>query len=253
MKKIKQTLPSRQIDRCVSDRWDQLVREGLVQLSASRIKLYAECRYRFYLQYVAGKDVPAHPSTILGSAVHYAIERFFIAQEDLYSTFLAKMDELDRNREHVQYLSEGLQILKQNDLSVYRPRVVELPFVEQFTENTFVLGFFDLLDERDWIVDFKTSQRKPAVIDHDIQFALYAWSYERLFHRPPARVIYHHLRTNTQIDADIDALIEDTLPRARRIAELIVSDHFDDVNVCVRCKPYCPFFTERSTYESGVR
>lgn len=216
---------------------------GMVRLSASRIKLYEECRFRFWKQYVLGDRLPAHHSTIFGRAAHYAIEQFFKVRAEPKQVFVEKLDELDEYREHSQYLDDGLKVFERNNLLQYRAIAdgSERFFVEPLTDHTYVLGFVDLIDERGWVVDFKTSQYKPASINDDIQFALYAMVYERMFGSRPKRVVWHHLRTGEVVEADVSYLFSTTLPKAWSVAETIVQDRFESVRQCDVCKYYCPF------------
>lgn len=216
---------------------------GLVRLSASRLKLYDECRFRFWLQYVLGERSPAHHSVIFGKAAHYAIEQFYKYGEPPKRAYLAKLDDLDEYREYPRYAIDGVQVFETNDLTQYRAIAngSERFFVERLSDHTYVLGFIDLIDERGWVIDFKTSQYKPVSINDDIQFAIYAMAYERLFGHRPKRVIWHHLRTGETVDADVNYLYDITLPRAQSIAETIAQDRFEDVRQCDVCKYYCPF------------
>jgi hypothetical protein len=218
-------------------------RRGKIRLSASRIKLYDECRFRFWKQYVLGERSPAHHSVIFGKAAHYAIEQFYKYGEAPKRAYLAKLDDLDEYREYPRYAIDGVQVFETNDLTQYRAIAngSERFFVERLSDHTYVLGFIDLIDERGWVIDFKTSQHKPVSINDDIQFAIYAMAYERLFGHRPKRVIWHHLRTSETVDADVNYLYDITLPRAQSIAETIARDRFESVRQCDVCKYYCPF------------
>lgn len=214
---------------------------GMEQLSATRLKLYQECRYRFWRQYVIGEELPSHHSANFGKALHASIELFYKNGVEPKVTFVELVDEFDPYRQYQDYFTDSVAMLDRMDFSQYQPIATERPFVEQLTNNAYILGFMDLIDRRGWVVDFKSSKYKPATINNDLQFAIYAFAYTQLFGQPPRRVLWHHLRTGEVVDGDVDYLLSVTLPTAKLIANAILNDTFEDVRRCYECKYYCPY------------
>ncbi len=181
-------------------------------LSSSRINLYLNCSLKYKFNYIDKLPKPFKSSALIfGSAIHSAISWLHkeemngngVTLEKLYKIFDAdwyvqKYDDEIRFKDgemEMNLLSQGRQIL---DLYFNSPikevKGSEVPFTVPLKDpangkhlGLNLEGFFDLIEEGDTIVEFKTSAQTmyQGDVDNHLQLSAYSYAYERLYGRPP--------------------------------------------------------------------
>lgn len=192
-----------------------------MHLSSSQINLYCQCSLKYRFQYIDGLSKPFKASALVfGSAIHSAISWFHqnqlagrpVSLEKFQAIFTAdwyaqKVESEIRFREGETEMSQLL--LGKEILSLYfhQPRQsvtgTEIPFtvplVHPETGEPLGLnleGYIDLLEERDTIVEFKTSLRAMDLKDVSLQLTAYSYAFEMLHQRRPQRIqVVNFLKT----------------------------------------------------------
>jgi ATP-dependent helicase/DNAse subunit B len=185
---------------------------ALPRVSASKLKLWHECATRYYYYYQTEIKEAPNIYGVSGSACHRAIELYYQEQKDpiqTYQEILAHhtFENMDFLNQYHTIVRDAHDMLRTFPFDAYQPVAHELYFSLPYPqENPFctVNGFIDMVLD-DGIVDFKTSKDTitAASVEHDLQFLLYAYVFERLYGKVPERVIYHRLRTHEQITARV--------------------------------------------------
>ena len=192
---------------------------NLPEFSASRFNTYKTCARMFHYQYNEQLPRSVHAYTVLGSALHSAIEHFYKTKEQPSILFSTKFNELSRAAASSEtgivagnLVSKahqiGQDILRQFDWGKLNPVEIELGFRFQFpAENPLVImrGFMDMITEEGYIIDHKSAGKRPtkAELATNPQFILYVWAYEQMYGKKPAKVFWNHLRTAELIEADV--------------------------------------------------
>jgi putative RecB family exonuclease len=184
----------------------QELRSGL-HFSASALRCFLQCPWKFKLQYVEGALPAFKPSAlVLGKAVHHAIAIHHNAlkagktmpAEELLGHFNSSMESETQGDIPIQYkkgehfdklseLGRGLVELYQQEARPQRIVAVEQPFQaklidprtgEELEPN--LVGVFDLIESDEEgnvsVVEVKTSARRwsASQVDMDLQGSLYA-------------------------------------------------------------------------------
>lgn len=142
--------------------------------SYSRLSLFQQCPFRFYLKYIEGREEPVTKPLALGKAVHKAIERL-IEGARFKEAVLDGWAESDFHPEVGREELEGL--VRSAPVS---PGMGEaevhfcLPLDENDPFSPQVQGYIDLVQDG-LFVDWKTNWRTYHVLDN-MQLSLYAWA-----------------------------------------------------------------------------
>lgn len=184
-------------------------------LSASQINLYLQCSLKYRFRYVDNLPKPFKPAALaFGSAVHSSLEWFHkerlkgnarsldeflaILGADWYSQIVETDLRYKNGDSESSLLSLGKQLLTQY-FHAYEgtPAEAEVPFhlplVDPVTGEVLrpmLMGFVDLVEEPDVIVEFKTSLRTltAQTINQSLQLTCYSYAYEMLFQKPPSQI-----------------------------------------------------------------
>ncbi len=230
----------------------------LPTLSASKLKTFSTCPYKYKYQYIERLPVLKHPAAALGTAVHTTIDKVCKQRQDPVSLFIAEFNKelhdsninLPAETRHIMY-ADGVAMVGDYDYDSWHPLATEvefrLPFPSESRAICEIHGFIDQM--YDWgFVDLKTNKQKPKQedLDHDLQFILYQWAYKKLTDKYPEQSIWYHLRTQQAIIADVrgkDAYAESVI---RQVLAARESGEYEK-NRRWHCN-YCPFrepcFTE---------
>lgn len=203
---------------------------GGLHVSASSLRVLNECGRQFYFQYLRGyKREHVSSRMILGTAVHAALEVFYLALMEgtaepaivvLEAVALEKIASEANGSIPVAYddgegvaelEAEAKRVLQAFMVNPYRPHKVlgvEVPFGltladEESGEVLFeevVVGFFDLVvldaDGVVAIVDHKATAKLavPKSSELDVQLSLYGWAGDQLYGAiAPVRLRHHVL------------------------------------------------------------
>lgn len=184
----------------------------LINLSASKIKKYLECKNQYYLRYIVFEPDQKNLYAVLGLAFHKAIELYYTSGSDPYRTF---EETWHKEREAAQLMHDnglfydGYDMLELYPFDGRRPTSLELPFALPFPSADaplcIIRGYIDQhYEEARMVWDLKTAKRKPSgpKLNTDPQFILYSWACEQLFGYQPT-LVWYHARTGEQLVADV--------------------------------------------------
>lgn len=188
---------------------------GLPTLSASKLKTYALCPYKYKYTYIDRLPQDKHPAAALGTAVHETIDGIYKQRQDPVSLFVQQFDKqwYDFNLPtdsglYSRYLSDGIIMVGDYDYTARVPINTEVEFRLKFPNDAHAIciihGFIDQM--YDWgFVDLKTNGRKPKQedLDNDLQFILYQWAFRLITGSQPTQSVWYHLRTQEDIIADV--------------------------------------------------
>ncbi|WP_245001163.1 RecB family exonuclease [Caldalkalibacillus thermarum] len=149
---------------------------GLI-FSFSRLSLYEQCPYRFYLKYIEEREEPVTKPLALGKAVHKAIEKI-IAGDSFEEAVTAGIIEVDFHpeveREEIEKLVQKAPV--QPDMGKTEVHF-ELPLAP-FPSAPRIQGYIDLIvdgENETAFVDWKTNWKTYDVFA-TMQMPLYAWA-----------------------------------------------------------------------------
>jgi hypothetical protein len=214
----------------------------LPRLSASKLKLYEACPKRYAWRYVLGhKDYP-NIYGFLGSSVHKAIQNKYLNPEgstayyfqQAFSSMLSP--DIDQANKAQDLYAQAMLWIEAFDHSQYSPLMVDgKPVLEKYFRLPYSIdgepictleGYIDFVGDTGgslFAVDWKTGKEvySKRKVQKDLQFIIYAWALEQLYHRKPDYIIYHRLRSQTKyagyvfdrssLDAIILRLLQDPL------------------------------------------
>lgn len=224
-------------------------------LSASTIKVWVDCHYRYLLEHV--HKVPAAPNMdmAIGTAVHAGVEALHKAAQDplqatrsAFGRELASMSAYDdeealRAQEDVPKM---FRTYTHNILPTFRPTMVERPFLIR-VDGVHVSGQIDAADEvLDEVHDTKTtatpSKIKPE--RHQFQMSLYRWAYRVLTGRFPKRLVLDVVARNgrwkqIEVEPDDQGMVE----LVKLTADGIMRSEFDPTGALSGACARCPYAT----------
>lgn len=228
------------------------------EFSASRINTYKTCPRLFYYQYEERAEEPRHVLTLMGSALHKAIEYFYTDGKDPQATFNREFFNqvsyaqgtllgIKGKDSPVQVAVLGRSIIEAMDWSL-KPVALEqsfsLPFPNKENPVCTMRGIIDMIIGDDVIIDHKSSKVKPSKkkLAENYQFSIYAWAYREMYGKLPSVVYWHHLRTQELIEADVltdlDARIEQITEDVKTI---IADEQYDKIEKNGFCTNVCHF------------
>lgn len=230
--------------------------DTLPEFSASRFNLYKTCPRLYRYQYIDHLEGNRHVYTLMGSALHLAIEHYYKTKENPLPLFTNNFHELmaaaSASENGVvagnllaKAVTLGQSILRGMDWGTLEPKEIEFGFRLPFpAENPLVImrGFIDMITEDEWIVDHKSGGKKPSSVElaNNPQLLIYVWAYEQLYGHKPKRVIWHHLRTLELCEAkvmdDYDAKLEKL---TKTLVSILTDTAFEKIPEGYFCKQVC--------------
>lgn len=242
----------------------------LIQLSASKINTFNTCPDWYISDYILRYPKGKSTYGLLGSAIHSALERAYlygetphIVYQDYINDTLRQWDSTGEGYtgySYSQLMSQGFDILDSFDFTLYKPLALGneklaieygflLPFPSAQNALCNIKGYIDLIDERRWIVDFKSAKVLKESDLNSIQLAVYSWAYTQLYSCAPEKVITHHLRSGMQYPADMQKL-DEWIPKIEELVKRILSLDKRVPVRCTHCQFFCPlFYQERKHSE----
>ena len=192
----------------------------LPEFSASRFNLYKTCAQLYKLQYIDGLTSNRHVYTVMGSALHHAIEHYYGDGKDspvqvfsrYYNEAIASAVNSENGLVATHLIGKasqlGREIVRDMDWEKFSPSQIEYGFKLPFpSENPLVLmrGFIDMITVDENIIDHKSTSKKPTNAELAInpQLLIYVWAYEQVFGKKPKAVYWHHLRTSELLEAKV--------------------------------------------------
>jgi RecB family exonuclease len=246
----------------------------LPNFSASRFHLYRTCPRLYRYQYIDGLPGNTHVYTVMGSALHAAIEQHYKHEKNPAGVFSTRFNEgineaMDRSALVGVGLVSKAAALGQGIIAgiqwwTLKPSMIEVGFSFPFpTHNPMVQmrGFIDMITEEEYIIDHKSGSKKPTALElaHNPQLLIYCWAYRLTTGRLPKKVFWHHLRTHELVEAKVLDGFEDKLAKLEADLTQILSDreyakiergYFCD-NLCAHKELCWPDTYGNSTYGAG--
>jgi hypothetical protein len=207
----------------------------LPDFSASRFNLYKTCPRLYKMQYIEGLEGNKHVYTVMGSALHHAIEEYYAGKTNFLPVFSNYFNEAiasavgsEKGLVASNLIGKASQlgqtILRGLNWDQFVPARIEYGFRLPFpAENPLVLmrGFIDMITEDGCIIDHKSGSKKPTgpELANNPQLLIYVWAYEQLFGVKPKAVYWHHLRTLELVEA---AVMVDYDTKIQKLEESLV-------------------------------
>lgn len=233
----------------------------LEKLSASSIKTYDACQYKFKLAYLdkIPSPVKGNIHTAFGRSVHGSIEEFYKQNLDKLETLeplfdpifekelkainlILSVDDLEKFRTrgrkclknfYTSFLSEGY---------FKAPHGIELKFKIPYKSIT-IIGYIDFLskDGDGIIVDYKTGKRPPTIKDlkKDVQLTIYSLAAIQNLGMTKPRLCLFYLDMNKKLFTEREQENYDyLLDKINKIIAHSDSDRFFEPNVnhCKWCE-----------------
>ena len=181
-------------------------------LSASQINMYLRCPLSYYYRYVEGLIIPPGSSLTKGKAVHSGVEfnykQKLETKKDLPVNQILEYTsaEFDSLAEETQWdMEKGKakdETIKLTQLycTEISPKVQPVA-VEEKVEVTFdnadytLLGYIDVIDDKGFVRDTKTTGRTPSesVIVNNLQLAAYSLAHRQLRGTEESGVVLDYL------------------------------------------------------------
>jgi len=240
--------------------------EGIPTISASKLKTYKTCQKQYYNKYIVAKEdrtqEQKNVAALLGSALHKAIEEKYKSGKSPTGIFQGYMSDKIVEWEAAGYeikmldyysraIIVGKGILKDFPWDMFNPIELEyaftLPFPNKENPIVNITGLIDMIDMNGSVIDHKSATYAPNVDDvsNDAQFLIYAFAYEQIHGVRPYKVIWNHLRTNRQIEADIYNNYQDKLDQLTNdIEAMIHNKYFARINSGNICRTQCSFYQQ---------
>ncbi len=189
--------------------------EDRSHVSHNQLLTMLSCPYRYFLQYVEGREWDTFPSSIsFGSAMHEAIGEYHIAMQnggigdkneitDIFRTSFSdnSLDAVFKDDDEFDNLMErGSELVSQyiDTFPHIKPMEVEmefrLPMVNTYTGDLVakdIVGKIDMISNADEIFELKTggSSMPENSAAENLQLILYAWAFKIMYGRPPQKLI----------------------------------------------------------------
>jgi len=190
--------------------------------SYSRVKTFADCRYRFFLKYIYGCEERDRFFASYGSYVHNLLEQYYtgsMPQERLPTEFLLGFQENvrgERPKESTvaKYIQNGAEYFRN-----FRPFEYETIGVEKRVDfridNMKFIGYLDylgsdsnglvLIDHKSRDMKPRSNRKKPTVKDAELdemlrQLYIYSAAIHQEYGEFPYKLCFNCFRTNTLIE-----------------------------------------------------
>lgn len=231
--------------------------------SFSRIQMFEDCPYRWYLRYLKGHHEDDSFYSSFGSFMHKLIELYYnkiIDKKDMVTIFLrdfSKEVKGKRPKESVvmKYINNGCDYLRNFEPFKYNKIEVEKK-VEFDIDGIPFVGYIDFLGEKDgefYIVDNKSRdlkprshREKPTLKDKELdemlrQLYIYSEAVKKEYGKYPKALCFNCFRTGVFIEEpfDMNALNETKNWVKNRIADIENEEDFTAYGDFFKCSYLC--------------
>jgi RecB family exonuclease len=195
----------------------------LGHLSHSQISTYQSCPRMYYWRYERKIKTDPAAAMVFGSAIHATLENNFsqkvLSRRDLPVSVSVKhfkdawnrlaltaVFDADKNESPENFLEQGVAMIEkyQEEMSPnIMPKLVEVKFTLRLPGlRREILGFIDLVDDSDVIIDHKTSKMQPnnVTLAKNTQLTLYKLAFRKKFGKEPGGLRYDYLIRQTNRD-----------------------------------------------------
>jgi CRISPR/Cas system-associated exonuclease Cas4 (RecB family) len=170
------------------------------------MKDFDKCSSRYYYRINNPEyGVPSVPMKV-GTLVHKVMESANTTTYKLaYASGMTEIKKLGLEGEDKKFAVDKLDKSLNNYLTYFKSLTtagdeVEINFRIPFDTNVNLVGRIDRLNkQRGMVIDWKTSTKDPFQINTDVQFLLYKYAFNYLYHKLPTSVLYANLFTGKLI------------------------------------------------------
>lgn len=221
-------------------------------LSISRINTFGRCPMQFYFRYCLGLTAPPSGALSLGSSFHVAAEyhdkqkivsHANLNVEEVLDVFSADFDERSHETAWMDgekpgtFKDQGVGLLRiyHREIAVnVQPASVERRFeIPFYNKDWDFVGYIDLIDDNDLIIERKTIGRRPPApqADHMLQTVAYTAGFRWEGNTESGARIDYVVKNKKPIVVSypfqvVDAQVEFFLSQAARVAHMIENEMF---------------------------
>ena len=221
--------------------------DPLEYLSASRLKMFAECRLKFYFKYVEQIPMEETPALFIGKITHRILQQWNLnrwrglpadtqALQPVFLEFWQQLqpkglewegkeaDQRDKTWGMVEHYLANTPVA-----SGEKPEAVEVTVDRDLDAHGLppLKGVIDLVRQGGVIVDFKTSARSPepgmAVHQHEVQLGCYALLYREATGQMEGGFELHHLVKTKEPKLVVTPLTPIGVIQIRRLVRIMES------------------------------
>jgi RecB family exonuclease len=219
-----------------------------VLLSATRVKLYLQCPRQYRFRYVNEIPTVLTGALAFGQVIHQVLHNLQLWSlshgepftesiawyefSRLWDEVVTRQKPLFKSADEPGEYSALAKLMLAGHIEAHRekppPILLEYPFEiamkDEASGREYLLrGVIDRVDyggDGLVIVDYKTSKRKPSPrqLQEDLQLTVYAFAANQLFGQEVQRVVYYHLRDQSELvanrtESELQTLVQVTLPQ----------------------------------------
>jgi RecB family exonuclease len=192
-------------------------------LSHSQISAYQSCPMVYYFRYEKGIKTAPAAAMVFGTSIHSALEHNFsqkvlshrdvpasvaldVFRDSWKAAAITAVFDAEKNESPEAFLEQGLAMIDKYMEEMapnIQPKYVELRFTLNVPGlDRDVVGYIDLVDENDVIIDHKTTKMTPnnLTLAKNNQLVLYRMAYRKRYGRDPSGLRYDYLIRKTNRD-----------------------------------------------------
>jgi CRISPR/Cas system-associated exonuclease Cas4 (RecB family) len=235
-------------------------------VSVSQINQYLRCPAQYYFKYIQDMKAPSNGAMTFGKAVHKAIEYYFKGKleygqeaslsevQDVFATTINKSDNTEWGEEKPDAVKdEGVKTLElymKEVAPTIQPKAIEQEIRVPFGDYE-LLGYIDLIDQNDVIIDTKTTKKTPSagMLTNGLQLSAYTMAHQFLTGNDPTGVRLDYivrLKTPKIVQIESKKTSHDVnrfLGIMDRVVRNIKEANFYPNPTCMTCNPKsCSYF-----------
>lgn len=225
----------------------------LPRISASKIKVFEECRDHYIAKYVLRMPQSLTSYGVVGNAVHKSIDAAYthdafpydVAREYISKQFAEVYKDNYIGWGESDALRKTYAMLDNVPYDDYQPKYIELEFLVPFpADNPFceLKGFIDLVTVDDKIIDWKSQSQKPTKRESAAQLAIYYYAFTQMAGREPKEVFIFHLPTKKKVELKTEDLKNKLIELELTISQMIALESETEVKKCGDCGLFCPLY-----------
>ena len=183
-------------------------------LSVSQILMYIRCPLQYYFRYIMNLKVPPKAALAFGRSMHTTLELNYkqkveshddLAEDIMCDSFVTDWDkfspivEFEDEEDPAEIKDTGVELVKsyrKNVAITIQPVEVEMKCEINIVDVAKpIIGYIDLIDDKERIIDHKTASRSPDIkkITQSIQLTSYAISYFAKYQKMPTSLVLDYL------------------------------------------------------------
>lgn len=233
-------------------------------LSHSQISAFQSCPMIYYWRYEKGvKSQPAAAMTF-GTSIHESLEHNFsqkvlshadvplsvaldVFRDAWRENARISIFDADKNESPENFMDQGIAMIEKYHLEMapnIQPKFVEMRFTLKIDGlDREVVGYIDLIDDREIIIDHKTSKMTPnnLMLAKNGQLTLYKMAFRKKYGREPGGLRYDYLIKKVRRDGSFSGIEIIPIPIVKNAAnEASLINSYKAVADAMALKQYYP-------------